>query len=663
MSGTFYSKLAFDNIRKNSKSYFPYIITCIFTVAMYYIMKSLSLNKGLNDAFGGGVAVSTLTFGSNVIAFFAFIFLFYTNSFLTKKRKKEFGLYNILGMEKRHIAKVIGYESLYVALISFVGGLGVGILLDKLMYVTIARIMKINFTLGFYISTGAIYSTLIIFSILFFIIFINSLRMIHFSNPIELLKGGNVGEKEPKAKWFIALLGLGCLGAGYYISLTIKNPIMALTLFFVAVILVIVGTYLIFVSGSIVFLKILKKNKSYYYKTNHFISVSGMMYRMKQNAVGLANICILSTMVLVTVSSTSSLIIGIEDIMMQRYPYQMEFMTWDVSKDEFQQLRGIIDDTAKDEGVQISEYEIYTYLQFSAVYSGGDTLVVTNNGDMSLIDDVCEVNFVTAEDYELYTGRKIVLESDEVLMYCYGREYTGDYFMLFDERYNIVDRIDDYMKGHLVNSDIAPALCFVVSDIDVINHLYEKQKEVYGRHSSEICSNYMINLDGDADEQIAFYKKAVDNVLHSLSVHFGYGCREESRKGAYELYGSLFFMGIFLSLLFTMATVIIIYYKQISEGMDDKNRFEIMQKVGMSEQEVKTSIKSQVLTVFFMPLIMAGMHIAFAFPILKSLLAAMQLSNVKLFIMCTVFSYLAFSAIYEVIYLMTAKTYYKIVKR
>lgn len=662
MSGTFYSKLALDNIRKNSKNYLPYIITCIFTVAMYYIMKSLSLNKGLNDAFGGGVAVSILTLGSNVIAFFAFIFLFYTNSFLTKKRKKEFGIYNILGMEKRHIAKVIGYESLYVALISFVGGLGVGILFDKLMYVAISRLMKVNFALGFYVSTGSIYSTLILFSILFLIIFINSLRMIHFSNPIELLKGGNVGEKEPKAKWFIALLGLICLGAGYYISLTIKNPIMALTLFFVAVILVIVGTYLIFVSGSIVFLKILKKNKSYYYKTNHFISVSGMMYRMKQNAVGLANICILSTMVLVMVSSTSSLIIGIDDILMQRYPYQMEFMTWDISNDEFQQLKGIIDDTAKDEGVQISDYEAYTYLQFAVVYSGGDTLVVSNAyaSDLTLINDVCEATFITAEDYELCTGRQIVLESDEVLLYCHGREFSGDYFMLFDERYNIVNRVDEYVKSHLVNPDITPSFCFVVSDIDVINHIYEKQKKFHG---SEIYSNYMVNIDGDSEEQIAFYKKAVDNVLHNLSVHFGYGCREDSRQGCYELYGSLFFMGIFLSLLFTMATVIIIYYKQISEGMDDKNRFEIMQKVGMSEQEVKNSIKSQVITVFFMPLIMAGMHIAFAFPILKSLLAAMQLSNVKLFIMCTVFSYLAFSVIYEIIYLMTAKTYYKIVKR
>lgn len=309
-----YPRLAFDNIRKNARTYIPYILTCSFTIAMFYIMKSLSLNKGIENVQGGSTILTMFELGTYIIAIFVCIFLFYTNSFLMKNRKKEFGVFNILGMEKRHISKLVGFESLYAAVISFALGIFIGVILDKLMFILILKIMKSEIPLGFHISKGAILSTVILFGILFTLIFLNSLRMIHLSKPIELLKGGNTGEKEPKAKWLLALMGIICLGAGYYIAVTVKNPLKVLTLFFVAVILVIVGTYLIFTAGSIALLKILKANKKYYYKTNHFISVSGMIYRMKQNAVGLANICILSTMVLVTLSPTVAMIVGVEDI-------------------------------------------------------------------------------------------------------------------------------------------------------------------------------------------------------------------------------------------------------------------------------------------------------------------------------------------------------------
>ncbi len=661
-----YPKLALNNIRKNSRTYFPYILTCIFTIAMYYIMKSLSLNKDMQNVFGGATAAEILKLGSNVVAIFAFIFLFYTNSFLTKNRKKEFGLFNILGMEKRHIAKVIGYESIYVALISFVCGFGVGILLDKLMYVAVSRLMKTEIALGFYISTEAIKNVLLLFGVLFLLIFLNSLRMIHLSKPIELLKGGNTGEKEPKAKWFIALLGLICLGGGYYIFVTTKHPLMALSLFFVAVILVVIGTYLLFTAGSIAFLKILKKSRNYYYKTKHFISISGMIYRMKQNAVGLANICILSTMVLVMVSSTASLMVGIEDILMERHPYQLEFNAYTADKDKFQGIVDIVDATAEQEDVAITEQVCYTSLQFSAIYSGSTEFQVLNDGDMSLLENVHNLNFITVADYNKFTGREVTLADDEVLFYSNRDAYANDSFVLFDKTYHIVEHTKEYPTNGLMSADLVPTFGIIVNSADAIDLFYEKQKEIFGDNASTVISYCAVDIDGDAEMQKAFYDKvweAAADYIHENDIPFYAECRENSRQDSYTLYGSLFFLGIFLGLLFTMATVLIIYYKQISEGYDDKNRFEIMQKVGMSRQEVKSSIHSQVLTVFFLPLIMAGIHTAFAFPIVRKILAMLQLTNVKLFAISTVFVFLAFAVIYGIIYLLTAKIYYRIVRK
>lgn len=664
MSVTFYPKLAASNIRKNGKTYFPYILTCIFTIAMYYIMKSLSMNKGLDNMFAGNHAAYILKLGSNVIAIFSFIFLFYTNSFLTKKRKKEFGLLNILGMEKKHIAKVIGFESIYVIVISLVGGIGTGMLLDKLMYVAIARLIKTDFSLGFYISWEAVAYTLILFGILFYLIFLNSLRMIHLSKPIELLKGGNMGEKEPKAKWFIALLGVVCLGAGYYFAVTVKNPITALLLFFVAVILVIIGTYFIFTAGSIAFLKILKKNKRYYYKTNHFISISGMMYRMKQNAVGLANICVLSTMVLVMVSSTASLIIGTDEIIYERYPYQLEIGQQMGEKEEFEKLKNAVRDIAEKENIEITSEVSYSNIQFQMIREGDTFRGADDYDDFSKIDNVCNIFAITAEDYSAYTDNEASLSDDEIILWTNGKKYKSDHIIIFGKNYKITAVTDDFIDNVDVNEQICPTFGIVVKGHSTIKELYAEQEKIYGKNASEIEHIYGIDIEGNADTQTSFS----DTILKNIKKYEGcnlslLNCRETQKKDIYTLYGSLFFLGIFLGLLFIMATVLIIYYKQISEGYDDKSRFEIMQKVGMSQHEVKSSIHSQVLTVFFMPLILAGIHTAFAFPIVRKILAMLQLTNVKLFAVCTGCSFLAFALIYGIIYLLTARVYYKIVKK
>ncbi len=662
-----YPRLAFDNIRKNAWTYIPYILTCSFTIAMFYIMKSLSLNKGIENVQGGNTILMMLELGTHIIAIFVCIFLFYTNSFLMKNRKKEFGVFNILGMEKRHISKVVGFESLYVAIISFAAGIFIGVILDKLMYILILKIMKSEIPLGFYISQKAILSTIILFGILFTLIFLNSLRMIHLSKPIELLKGGNIGEKEPKAKWILALMGVICLGAGYYIAVTVKNPINALTLFFVAVILVILGTYLVFTAGSIALLKILKANKKYYYKTNHFISVSGMIYRMKQNAVGLANICILSTMVLVTLSPTVSMIVGVEDIIMQRYPYQLSFNAYSVDEEKYQGIVDIINETAKEENIEITEQVVYSDLQFSTLYTGGDEFFFSDDtSDMSMLNNVYNLNFITAKDYSAFIGKEVTLKDDEVIFYSDRVKYNKDSFKLFGKTYKIKEHTDKYIRNGLMSSDVCPSFGIVIKDISILKDLQKEQENVYNDACSNIVSCCKLNIDGDAETQIALNDKIWDKMesyIHENDISYYTECREAERDSAYGLYGGLFFLGMFLSVLFTIAAVLIIYYKQISEGFNDKKRFEIMHKVGMSEHEVKKSIHSQVLTVFFLPLITAGIHTAFSFPMVKKILAMMQLTNVKLFVISSICVFLAFAIIYAIIYSATAKIYYKIVKK
>ena len=663
MNGIFYQKLAVSNIRKNGKTYFPYILTCIFTIAMYYIMKSLSLNKGLENVLGADTVAYVLKLGSNVIATFSFIFLFYTNSFLTRKRKKEFGLLNILGMEKKHIAKMIGVESLYVMIISLICGIGMGVLLDKLMFAAISRLIKTDIPLGFSFSHEAAASSLVLFGIIFFMIFINSLRMIHVSKPIELLKGGHTAEKEPKSKWLTAILGTVCLGTGYYIAVTIKNPMMALALFFVAVILVIIGTYLVFTAGSIACMKILKKNKHYYYKTNHFISVSGMMYRMKQNAVGLANICVLSTMVLVMISSTASLIIGTNEIIRERYPYQFEISQRMGKTEDFEKLKNAVRDIANKENVSIKKETFYSDIQFEMIQDGNHFRGADGSDDFTSIENVCNIFAVTAEDYSAYTGNDAVLSDGEIILWQNSKKYKEDDFYIFDKNYTIIEVTDDFIDNVAVNEEICPTFGIVVKDHSVLQELYDGQKKIYGDNASQIEHIYRMNTDRDTNGQISFS----DSILKNIDKYEGceiyrFNCREKQKKDIYSLYGSLFFLGIYLGLLFTMATVLIIYYKQISEGYDDRERFEIMQKVGMNEREVKSSIHSQVLTVFFMPLILAGVHTVFAFPIVRKILAMLQLTNAKLFAVCTLCVFLAFTLIYAVIYLMTARVYYKIVK-
>lgn len=659
MNNVFYPKLAANNIKKNSKTYIPYMLTCIFTAAMYYIIHSLSNNEGISTLVGSDTISITLGLGNNITAIFAIIFLFYTNSFLIKRRKKEFGLFNILGMEKKHLLRVIGYETLYIALISLILGIAIGILLDKLMYLSVLKLMGVEISLGFYISWSSILSTIILFSIIFFIIFMNSLRQVHLSNPIELLKSSNFGEKEPKTKWAMAILGFVCLGLGYYIALTTKDPVAAISLFFVAVILVIVGTYLVFTAGSIAFLKVLRKNKKYYYNVKHFTSVAGMIYRMKQNAVGLANICILSTMVLVMISSTSSMMMGMEDIINTRYPYDISIYSDGSDTNKNNLLVEEIDNIISRENI---EKEVsYAYLNFAGI-KDKDKFLTNRNSNSVVVNDVNNLIFITLEDYNKVALESKALEDGEVLLYSNRDKYEYDTINVFDKSYKVAERVDDFLGNGIISANVASSQFIVVKDMEELDDLYRAQKETFGENASEIDFMYGIDLKVDDNEKEVIYNNITDT-LYNKGFDFIGETKVGSRSSFVSLYGGLFFIGIFLGALFIMATILIIYYKQISEGYDDKERFEIMQKVGMSNEEVQGSIRSQVLTVFFLPLITAGIHISFAFPFIVKILSMLNLTNTKLFILCTVVSFIIFALIYSVIYILTARAYYKIVRR
>lgn len=671
MSRFFYFKLAITNIKKNAKTYVPYMITSILTISMFYIICSLGNNPNITKACGTDSMKYVLFLGTWVCGIFAVIFLFYTNSFLMKRRKKEFGLYNILGMEKKHISMVVLCETLIMSIISLVLGLVVGILFDKLMLLVILSMFTVEIPLGFHISPESFPATLTLFTGIFVLIFLNSIRQIHLAKPIELLQGSTVGEKEPKAKWLIALIGAICLGSGYYISLTTTNPIAALNMFFIAVILVIIGTYLLFTAGSIVLLKALRKNKNYYYKTKNFISISGMIYRMKQNAVGLANICVLSTMVLVMISSTFSLWNGMNDVLDNFYPREFIFTPFEYSEKSASDLKVWVKDTLDECNLEPKDIIDYSYLNFAVVQDKDSFIMYRDNPVYSdMINDIRNLFFITLDDYNKMTNSNETLKADEVLVYSNRDKYDYKEMKLSDKTFKVKETLDNFPNNRIMSSDVASSHFMIVKDMSVINDLDKIQNEIYGDMASSIQYYYAFNVDADT-EKILDINNKFENDIQEMGtygentnkyVYEGrFDCRETEKNDFIGTYGGLYFIGVFLGVLFIIATILIMYYKQISEGYDDKGRFEIMQKVGISHEEIKKSIHSQVLTVFFLPLIVAGIHIAFAFPFITRLLAILNLTNVNLFAMATVGGFLLFSVFYAVVYRITARSYYKIV--
>lgn len=667
-----YSRLAFTGIKKNKKLYIPYILTCIGMVMMFYIITFLSSSDMMMNYPGGETMRGILGFGVYVIGFFAVIFLFYTNSFLVRRRKKEFGLYNILGMGKRNIARVMLWETLFIGAFSIAVGMALGVLFSKLAELVMVNIMSMDVTFGVTIDYKAIYYTVVLFAVIFFLILLNSLRQVHLSNPIALLHSENAGEKPPKANWFFAILGVLILGCAYYLAVTIKDPVTTFAAFFFAVIMVIIATYLIFISGSVAFCKILQKKKNYYYKTNHFVSVSSMSYRMKRNGAGLASICILCTMVLVMISSTVCLYLGKEDSLRERYPRNINLtMTSQVYSDLISQNADDVAkrtfETAENMGYTPVNAIDYTMLSFVSYMRDGEIVFDEDeNGFNYVSGDLWQIFIVSLDDYNRLTGSQENLDEDEVMIYTSkDMDYNYDVLKIKgQEPLNIKKVITDFENNGVDTMQIIPALYIFVPDLEVqVQKISEQSQDALGN------INRFVGYDLEAtDQQQTDVFSEIYDWLRTSQVNSADGSMYVYVEGSaneklefFGIYGGLFFLGIILGIVFIFAAVLIMYYKQVSEGYEDQSRFEIMQKVGMTKREIKKSINSQMLTVFFMPLIAAGVHLAFAFPMIYKMLILLGLVNKVFLIMVTVGCFLLFALLYMLVYKITSRAYYSIV--
>lgn len=667
-----FSRLAKQNIRNNKSTYIPYMITCIFCIAMIYMMEFLRDCPTLDQAVRQADEVRMIVFtGEIVVEIFCIIFLIYSNSFLMKRRQKEIGLYNILGLERNHIGIVMFLETIITSIGSLAGGIAAGIIGSKLALLLLLKLLHIPSVLGFYISVKGIFTCLFMFGIVFLMILFLNLAKIHLSRPVELLRGNNTGEKEPAAKWLMALIGFICLGAGYYLAVTTESPIKAITIFLLAVILVMAGTYLLFTAGSIVILKFLRRRKSFYYRTGNFISISGMLYRMKQNAIGLASICILSTGVLLMISMTVSIYFGMNDIMLNRYPYDVDMSVTSISEEECQTAIEAFEKAIADNKVPVekSVEEIYLDIVCS---KNGDQILIKPTNTIRNSDSVLVLSLLNQSEYERLTGISANLNDGEIFAW-YPSAVQKDSVTVDEKEFTVKKWMD---KNPLTCGEdaVSDNAVLVVTDED-FKKFDEMRTEMYKGVSSapageDLTLHLGLDITGSETEKIEFGTPVMETVKDlkksgglSENAWIISGIRQQEYESYYADNGSLLFIGIFLGSLFLMGTAMIIYYKQISEGYEDQKRFEIMQKVGLSRREVRSSVRRQILMVFFLPLLMAMLHITMAFPMIRRMLLLFGMTNTKLFIGCTAGTVLIFAVVYGLIYLMTARSYYHIVER
>jgi len=656
MSSLFYIKLAATNIRKNSRTYLPYILSGIGMVIMFYNLNFVSNARDIGSDSTSLRAI--LKMGVVVVGIFSVTFLLYTNSFLIKRRKKEFGLFNILGMEKKHIAKIMLFEILIISFICISAGILAGIILSKLTLLLLYKLISYKVSFGFEVPPVAVLATIALFGLTYFAILLYNVFQVHLSKPIELLRSGNVGEKEPKTKWLMALLGGTSLATGYYIALTVEAPLRALNLFFIAVILVIIGTNFLYKAGSIAVLKILRKNKRYYYKPNHFISVSGMIYRMKRNAEGLANICILSTMVIVMVSTTVSLYIGFEDIIRTRYPRNIVISSGSASDSQVEEIERVIREQTA--GLNVEAKNIISYRCAAFVVRQEGEHFSFDSSWTKMDDYIALLTVMDINEYNSLMDSSESLALGQALVYTIKGKLTTDELDLNGYKLKIKRQLDSFSAESTIESYLSRSYVIVVDNdktIEAINKALSDGKE----EKLELEYYYGFDLDADKETQMSLTYTLNEEIRKLIPHNYYVDGVAVSREFFYAVYGGLFYLGIFLGLLFIMETVLIIYYKQITEGYDDKERYEIMQKVGMSRSEVKKTVKDQVLTVFFLPLVTAVVHLAFAFKVITKLLAVLNLTNVGLFAACTAVTIIIFALFYIIVYTVAARSYYKIV--
>lgn len=670
--GKLYFKLAKTNLSNNKPFYIPYIISSIITVAMLYMMSFLSDNKGLNKIMGADSLAIIFRLGVGIIVIFSYIFLFYTNSFIIKRRKKEIGVYNILGMEKRHLSKVLFVETIYFAIISLVCGIIVGIAFSKFILMVLYGIIGIHKTVEFFVNIHGIILCVVSFGILFLLTFLYNFMQIKLANPIELLRGTSVGEREPKTKILMTIIGVVCLAIAYYIAITTENPLNVLTLFFVAVLLVIIGTFALFTAGSIALLKLLRNNKKFYYNKRHFMAVSGMLYRMKQNAAGLASICILSTMVLVVISTTVSMYVGIQDELMARYPNDV-CVTVDYNSviDKSSEIEKAIFDEI--DSAEVKNKKAFSYL---SVFVGqkGDNFT-TDKEHLSFQNSY--LFYILSKDDFIKRDNsfkdKIGNISKGEAVVVLNKKYDKKDIKIFGKNYKVNKSFEHMEDNDLYMISTLNGLGYIILDNDEsVQELYDMQEKMLGKGANYYTNKIRFDFkSGNKKQKAAAYKK-IDNVVKKYFKEnkndkkeissYWVESRQENEQNFYLLYGGLFFLGIFLGTMFLMVTVMIIFYKQITEGYDDRERYQILEKVGMSSREVKDTIKSQIRIVFVLPIFAAAVHVTAAFPMVNRILKMLNLNNEKLFAGCLAATIIVFAVIYYLVFKVTSRAYYKIVK-
>lgn len=668
----FYLKLAAEGISKNRKFYFPYILTCICMVMMFYIVAYLSMSADFSAVFGGDMLQSMLGFGVFVIAIFSLIFLYYTNSFLIRRRQKEFGLYNILGMGKRNLVKILLWENILTALFSIGAGLVSGILFSKLAEMAAMKILGGKTGFMIHVAFQPIVWSVLLFFAIFLLIMFRMVFSIFRLRPVEMLRSESTGEKPPKANWLLALLGAVLLGSAYYMAVAVLDPMTAMVLFFLAVVMVILATYFLFIAGSVVLCRLLQKKKNYYYKTKHFVSLSSMIYRMKRNGAGLASICILSTMVLVTVSSTICLFVQAEDGVNKRYPQDI-FMRLGtaggtaLNEEDTAPYINAVEEILAEHGEAAENLQDYRMYSMDVYQDGADFQIDLNQVSQIGMGngEIRSVYVIRLEDYNTISGSSAELGDNEVFIYPYKMNYdydTVDFEGLGTWKAEKLDT-EPFCIGE-ADANALGSLFLVVKDISVMDQMCEvKNESLAGEWTSSIQRCYGFDLACGDEKQSEIYNGIMERFTSmDPGVSWYTESKAQSRAEYVALFGGLFFLGILLGAVFLFGTVLIMYYKQISEGYEDQNRFDILMKVGMSRKEVKQSINSQVLTVFFLPLIAAGVHMAFAFPLISRILKLITMrTDENVFLLVTVCCYLVFALFYVIVYWVTSKSYYTIV--
>lgn len=671
-----YPRLAWEGLRKNRQLSLPYLLTCVGMVAMHYILAYLASPSTIEKLPHGGETIETImVLGCLVILLFSFIFLFYTYSFLNRRRAREFGLYNVLGMGKRNLSRIVLWESFMVTAIALTGGLALGAVLSKLAELGLVNLMGAEIDYRIRLDFKAVFRTVVCYVPVFALNAIAAVIRTRRTSAVNLLKAENAGEKPPKGNWLLAILGFIILGTAYWLALSITNPLDALMWFFVAVLLVIIATYMLFIAGSVWICRRLQNNKRYYYRPDHFVSVSSMAYRMKRNGAGLASICIIATMVLVMLSTTSCMMAGIENSILSRSPREINLHAWldetsQLSDENLNRIHTAVSEYALEQGVELKNVLDSRYVYLAGTLNGSEIQCdySTAAGNASL-GDLRELFIMAASDYADMSHKTVEMNPGEVILLLDRCRYDEDTLTIALGEVKTTFQVVSTENGSLVTGGTmtAPTMAVVVPDLDSAISGFSRENE-FGKELLTLEWRYGFDTGLD-DAGNADFQNGLSEYLHNKFPEEGsegwrnliVSSRANNAADFRASYGGLFFIGMILSVVLLLAAVLIIYYKQVSEGYEDVRRFEIMQKVGMTKADIRRSIASQLLMVFMLPLAFAGLHLSFAFPMIRKMLLLFGLTKIGLFIRTTLISFAVFAVFYWIVYRRTSGVYYSIV--